>query len=291
LSEIGQHAESSNLICLAYIQPPLTDKPFKQLAVAYFRLGLIAEAAECYRAWLRLEPDNVYAKLHLAACTGENIPEKTPDAYLKEVFDAMSDFFEEKLVTTLAYSGPEMIAILLNECSFQENALDVLDGGCGTGLMAPVLRPYSRHLVGVDLSAGMLAKARARNIYSELVEAELVTYLNSCENSFDLIVMADTLIYFGELSELFLAIRQVVRPHGFICFTVELSPENSPQPLDYTLSVVGRYTHSLRYLSQVLGRHGFVTVADHEAILRTEFGQPILGVAMLVACGDDIINI
>ncbi|WP_347988766.1 tetratricopeptide repeat protein [Methylomonas sp. AM2-LC] len=285
LSDTGQHAESSRLICLAYIQPPLTDKPLKQLAVAYFRLGLIADAAECYRAWLHMEPDNVYAKLHLAACTGENVPEKTPDAYLKEVFDGMSDFFEEKLVTTLAYSGPEMIAVLLKECAFQEKTLDVLDGGCGTGLMAPILARYSRYLIGVDISAGMLGQARARNIYTDLVEAELVCYLRNCEKRFDLVVLADTLIYFGELIELFRVIRQVLRPHGFICFTIEISSENAPQPLGYNLSVVGRYTHSLCYLSEVLSVHGLVIVAENQAILRTEFGQPIPGVAMLVGFG------
>ena len=49
-------------------------------------------------------------------------------------------------------------------------ALEVLDAGCGTGLAAPLLGPYARRLVGVDLSGAMLEQARALPQYDELVE-------------------------------------------------------------------------------------------------------------------------
>ena len=42
-------------------------------------------------------------------------------------------------------------------------ALDILDAGCGTGLCGPLLAPYARRLVGVDLSDGMLKHAREKN--------------------------------------------------------------------------------------------------------------------------------
>jgi predicted TPR repeat methyltransferase len=50
---------------------------------------------------------------------------------------------------------------------------DVLDAGCGTGLCGAILAPFARRLVGVDLSEGMLAHAKAKNVYHELVKAEL----------------------------------------------------------------------------------------------------------------------
>ena len=37
-------------------------------------------------------------------------------------------------------------------------SLDVLDAGCGTGLCGPLVAPYARRLVGVDLSEAMLAR-------------------------------------------------------------------------------------------------------------------------------------
>ena len=56
-------------------------------------------------------------------------------------------------------------------------SLDVLDAGCGTGLCGPLIAPYARRLVGVDLSERMLDQARARNVYDELVRRELTAYL------------------------------------------------------------------------------------------------------------------
>ena len=53
----------------------------------------------------------------------------------------------------------------------------MLDAGCGTGLCGPLIAPYARRLVGVDLSERMLAQARARDVYDELVKGELTAYL------------------------------------------------------------------------------------------------------------------
>ena len=79
--------------------------------------------------------------------------------------------------------------------------LDVLDAGCGTGLCGPLVAPYARRLVGVDLSEGMLVHAKEKNVYHALMKAELTDYLHDNSEAFDLIVSADTLVYFGDLRE------------------------------------------------------------------------------------------
>ena len=48
--------------------------------------------------------------------------------------------------------------------------LDVLDAGCGTGLCGPLLAPYARRLIGVDLSEGMLALAKEKHVYDALIK-------------------------------------------------------------------------------------------------------------------------
>jgi predicted TPR repeat methyltransferase len=53
-----------------------------------------------------------------------------------------------------------------------------IDLGCGTGLMGPLLRPYVGRLEGVDLSAGMVQKAKDRGCYDKLDVGELVACLN-----------------------------------------------------------------------------------------------------------------
>ena len=45
----------------------------------------------------------------------------------------------------------------------------------------------------------MVEKARARQVYDELIVAELTAHLQSAAGTYDLIAAADTLVYFGDL--------------------------------------------------------------------------------------------
>ena len=281
LAATGNEEESSLLSCRAFIQPPLAGKHPKMLGIAYYRLERIAEAADCYRNWLRAEPDNAVALHHLAACTGENVPSRAPDGFLTAVFDDVAERYEEKLVGKLSYRGPEIIAGLLSGCVAPDRTRRVLDGGCGTGLCARVLLPCAKHLTGVDISSGMLARARESALYDELVEAELCGYLAQRKNEFDLIVMADTLMYFGDLAPLFAAAGRALRPAGAFAFTVEAAVESAQRPLDYRLSPSGRYRHSRRYLAQELESAGFALARSDDAALRSEFGTPTPGIGVL----------
>ena len=50
----------------------------------------------------------------------------------------------------------------------------VLELGCGTGLCAALFRSAAARLVGVDVSARMLERARARGLYDELLLGDAV---------------------------------------------------------------------------------------------------------------------
>ena len=93
-------------------------------------------------------------------------------------------------------------------------SLDVLDAGCGAGLCGPLIAPCARRLVGVDLSGRMLAQARDKNVYDELIQRELTSYLRDSPAVFDAIVSADTLVYFGPLRDVVAAAARALRPGG-----------------------------------------------------------------------------
>ena len=85
--------------------------------------------------------------------------------------------FDSKLAK-LSYRAPALVAAMLEDSGVEASkSLDVLDAGCGTGLCGPLMAPYARRLVGVDLSAGMLAQAKEKNVYDELFKVELTAYL------------------------------------------------------------------------------------------------------------------
>ena len=182
------------------------------LAMAHCTLGQREKATEIFQQWLAEEPDNPVARHMLAACTGEQVPARCSDAYIETAFDDFAGTFDAKLAQ-LSYRGPQLVAAMLADTGLEPSkALDALDAGCGTGLCGPLVAPYARHLTGVDLSGGMLSRAQERNVYDALVKEELTTYLLASHERFDVVVSADTLIYFGTLDQAVSAAAGALRP-------------------------------------------------------------------------------
>ena len=283
LMETGREEEASLLTCRAFVLPPLERKSNEMLGIAYYRLGRSADAAACYRAWLREAPGNPIAKYRLIACSGEEVPARTPDTFVKSLFDEMAGNFDEKLVGKLAYRGPQIVAELVAGQLPANGSFDLLDAGCGTGLCAPLFAPYARRLTGVDISAGMLARARQHKEYAELHEAELTAYLRGQHQAYDLIVMADTMIYFGDLRELLAGIRQALRAGGLFAFTTEQPVTEACGDASSHLKPSGRFGHSSAYLARTLAEAGLGIKIERNVTLRSEFCQPIHGIGVL-AC-------
>ena len=157
-------------------------------------------------------------------------------------------------------------------------ALDVLDAGCGTGLCGPLVAPYARRLVGVDLSEGMLEHAREKNVYDELVRGELTAYLQNHRDAFDLIVTADTLVYFGGLEEVAVAAAGALRSGGRLVFTAE-EATGDDAPSTYCLKPHGRFSHRAQYVERVLAAAG-LSADIARAELRVESGLPVAGLVV-----------
>jgi predicted TPR repeat methyltransferase len=135
-----------------------------------------------------------------------------------------------------------------------------------------------RHgLVGVDLSAGMLAQAREKGIYDALVQAELSGFLRDNVGAFDLIVSADTLVYFGTLDEVFGRVAAALRPNGLLVCTLErLSIDGD---MGHRLEMHGRYSHAESYVHRVLAGAGLRAEIAH-AELRLEAATPVAGLVV-----------
>jgi predicted TPR repeat methyltransferase len=263
--------------CEALVLTPLHPQARKMLGVAYQTLGRLDEATAIYREWLADEPANPLPKHYLAACTGAGIPTRAADDYVEAVFDSFANSFDAKLAK-LTYRAPEFIAVAVaRHCAPAAKALDVLDAGCGTGLCGPLLAPYARRLVGVDLSAQMLAKAEPRAVYDELVKAELTGYLETHAQRSDLIVSADTLCYFGALEAVFAAAHAALRPGGWLMFTVEASVGHDDAGAPFRLHPHGRYSHARAYVGTLLSGAGFSPVTLDAVHLRMESGKPVDG--------------
>lgn len=230
------------------------------------------ELARAYaRRWLSDFPNSTFAHHACAAVLGNEVPARANDDYVKHLFDSFSGSFETQLAK-LGYSTNNLIESLAELDSMAD--MTILDAGCGTGLAAAALRPAASRLIGVDLSSGMLAKAREKGLYDELVEMELCAYLRENQLRFDLIVASDVLNYFGALENVFLSAWHALLPGGQVIFSLECSGDEVES---YGLAPHGRYLHHKDYIQQALVQAGFSVTKLDTAVLRTELGQPVNG--------------
>ena len=227
---------------------------------------------QAYRRWLEAVPGHPTATFMLGALERGQMPERMPDAEVKASFDAYAPEFD-KHIRSLGYRGPELIAeVLARRLSRSDKRLDVLDGGCGTGLSAPLLRPYARQLTGVDLSPGMLDRARNTGLYDRLVEGELGGFLATHPESFDVCVLVDVLIYFGDLRAILASAARSLRGNGLLVFSVEKSEHPGSH-----LHPTGRYSQHPEHVQSALMAAGFVAIEQADAIIRTEGNTPVVG--------------
>src|SRR5262245_58527359 len=248
------------------------------LALAHCTLGEVDEAVGVFEEWLKEEPNHPIALHMLAACSGRDVPPRASDGFVEQTFDSFAGSFDAKLAK-LFYRAPALVAEMLAQSGIEAaKKHDVLDAGCGTGLCGPLVAPYARRLVGVDLSARMMAQARGRGVYDELVKAELTEYLRQSPASFDVIVSADTLVYFGPLEEVTQAAAAALRPGGRLIFTVEEADEEKT-PTGHGISLHGRYCHTRPYVERVL-RLAHLQPEIGSAQLRLEAGDPVRGLVV-----------
>jgi len=227
----------------------------------------------------RITPSAETASLHFRLATKTSIagPSQVPAPNVSGLFDRYADLFDEHLVGKLEYRAPELIvdAVRKSNCGA---ALDVLDLGCGTGLCGPLLRPISRTLVGVDLSAAMIDKARERGVYDRLETGDILDVLRREPAAWDLLVAADVLMYLGDLTPTFEAASSALRAGGLLAFSVEAGQGHRYQLRKETQ----RFTHSRPYLHHLASIFGFHEETIEEIILRKEAGRDVRGFLILL---------
>lgn len=229
-----------------------------------------ASAARAAEAWVERRPDSEEARYFRDARLGRGAARR-PAALVTRHFDEAAETFDQHLLGQLAYDGPSQLGALMAACEAPQGCLEALDLGCGTGLCGEVLRPYVKRLVGVDLSGGMLAKARERNLYERLEQGDVVKVTLALGETWDLIVAFDTLPYLGGLEALFEAVAEVLRPGGWFALSAEHIEGDG-----YQLRSNGRFAHSTGYLTQMAAGR-FDIVIRHQGLLRREAGQAVEG--------------
>ena len=247
-----------------------TNTVFKTALLYLDRAGQRNAAVAVAEAWVTASPDNMEAQ-HLRDAAQAKPVDRMPAALVARHFDELADRFDEQLVGRLDYDGPEQISRLLSRHCTPEESWSVLDAGCGTGLCAQILRPYARHLEGIDLAHKMIVKARGRGLYDRVGTVDLMNVLGRDRARWDLIVAADALPYFGSLEPMFTAAAVAIKAGGWFAVSTE-----SVDGDGFVLRGSGRHAHSPAYIA-ALAKGRFEIVERVDTMLRREGGRPLDG--------------
>jgi len=124
--------------------------------------------------------------------------------------------------------------------------------GCGTGLVLARLKSFAASAKGIDLSPGMLAKARERGL--DVVEGS-ATELPFADNSFDVCCSFKVLAHIPAINTALSEMARVVKPGGVV-----IAEFYNP--------------HSIRGLLKRFGPAGRVASAAKESDVFTRFDSP-----------------
>ena len=103
----------------------------------------------------------------------------------RDIYDDWSDSYDAHLLDDFGYISPRVAAEALAETCGRFD-IEVMDYGCGTGLVGAALQQAGFTAVdGIDISEGMLARARAKNLYRNLFCGDLTAAIALDDRVYD----------------------------------------------------------------------------------------------------------
>ena len=242
------------------------------LAMTWQVMGHDDHAASSYEQAVKLDPGNKPAAHMLASLRGETT-DSAPSEHVERLFDGYAERFDKHLVATLGYSMPGLLRREVDRLQGMDAHFhDVIDLGCGTGLVGVAFHSICDNLTGIDLSARMIDRARERDVYGSLRVGDVVTSLEEDQGRYDLLICADVFPYIGNVQPLFSAVSRHARNGALFAFSTELHPGEG-----FVLHPTGRYAHSQKYLRTVAAEYDFLVMTMRTGNLRKHKGQWIRG--------------
>jgi len=160
-----------------------------------------------------------------------------------------------KLAHDVAYA-------IMNEVKLT-HGMDVLDFGCGTGLLTLQLQPLVRSITGVDSSQGMIGVLDSKideqkliNVKTVLIDIEKGNVLNG---KFHLVVSSMTLHHMENIESLLKQFYECLLPGGHLCIA-DLDSDKGNFHSDKT--GVFHFGFDRAFMRTLLIQHGFHNVQD-----------------------------
>lgn len=274
--DLSQQADHTNAIAqwnnLLAEQPQDIDNLIGHVQ-ACVAAGQAFQAQASAQTLLQIAPDDTVYQYYGAITQGQT-PLQQPDALTAPLFDNMASMYDQHMVRGLRYQLPKQIADAII-ARHPDKKINVLDLGCGTGLLGVCLGRLDGFLVGVDVSTKMIEQATRHGVYDRFHAVNLHDALGATPDTlYQVIAALDVFIYAGDLTQAIPNAYRILTPGGQLIFSCETA---FTQGLGMVLQPSGRYAHERQYVEQLCHNAGFESVQIQDSVLRHENGQPIQG--------------
>lgn len=201
-------------------------------------------------------------------------PARQPAAMVRALYDGMADLYDQRVVAGLKYKLPREVAGRIKQL-YPDNKLNVLDLGCGTGLLGACLGRINGAMIGVELSSAMIEQAARHGVYDRFHNVDLLDALQETPASlYDVIAALDVFIYVGDLAAAIPDAYRVLRDGGHFIFSCETAAQDES---DLVLRPTQRYAHKASHVEAMCRAAGFADVTLEPMQLRYENLQPVQG--------------
>ena len=273
LSEIGDHLAAIEAFDALEIGFPANASVLiarRYAALGANRLDIAIRDGEVLLAG---DPDNLEHQYYLSIAHGET-PLTKPASVIALHFDNVARSLDQGFADTAQHLIHEHVAHLIHQWHSDQMA-DVLDLGCGTGLLGAALGPIKGVLVGVDLSGGMLAYSSRRGGYDSLHHVNLLDALVATpQDLYHVITALGAIAHVGDLSSVMPNASRVLVPGGHFVFFCETSPKDAA---DFVLQHNYRYSYQSSYVQRLLEQAGFTNILMKDFVVGQRVGQPVTG--------------
>jgi predicted TPR repeat methyltransferase len=152
-----------------------------------------------------------------------------------------------------------------------------IDLGCGTGLGAAAFARNVDRFIGIDLSSGMVEKARASGLYAELEVADMIAGLaGKPDASANFVLAADAMVYVADIAPVLVQAHRVLAPGGLIAFTAETHAGEG-----VILGAGLRYAHAAAHVRDAVAAANLKLALLQEASPRDEGNVPVPGLVVV----------
>ncbi|WP_017605481.1 class I SAM-dependent DNA methyltransferase [Nocardiopsis alkaliphila] len=136
-------------------------------------------------------------------------------------YDEWAATYEHDTTEGMGYAAPAHAAERLSRLLDGRPRAEILDAGCGTGLVGAALAEHGFQVIdGLDLSTAMLEEARAKGVYRDLGKADLTRRLPAGDDSYDAVICVGTMTSGHVGPEAFDELVRVARPGAPLVVTV-----------------------------------------------------------------------